>query len=185
MRLGKACLLQGLIVRIQAESEAFRRNFLKSFGVWWFPPLVMQSAAFILGATWGILVFLIYWLSAHNHSHAKQVEKTKLVLCLVNKNPLSSTQLGLQYINTQKLLFSQAQALQAPDKTLSDATSSIVPALLFSCRLYLLELDQFTLSRAGGSNFGGYQFLCGLGSLGLLQWHPFGYCGCHIPLLCH
>ena len=56
------------------------RNFLKSYGVWWFPPLVMQSAALLLSAVWGFLVFLIYWISSHNNrAHGTQVSQQTIL----------------------------------------------------------------------------------------------------------
>ena len=50
------------------------RNFLKSYGVWWFPPMVLQSAAFILSAAWGVLIFTLYWLTSHHtRQHGTEV----------------------------------------------------------------------------------------------------------------
>jgi len=69
--------------------DACCRNFLKSYGVWFLPPLILQSAALVLGMLWGFLVFLLYWLSSHtNRSHGTQVPF------------LGSGQFWCDYINT-------------------------------------------------------------------------------------
>lgn len=58
----------------QHMGSASCRNFLKSYAVWFFPPLVLQMAAFTLSAAWGVLVFLLYWLSSKsNRPHGKSV----------------------------------------------------------------------------------------------------------------
>jgi uncharacterized membrane protein required for colicin V production len=48
-------------------TDLLARNFLKSYGVWWFPPVVMQSCAFLLSLVWGLIVFSFYWLASHSH----------------------------------------------------------------------------------------------------------------------
>jgi len=65
---GEAFLVAG-----RRSTDLLKRNFLKSYGVWFLPPLILQSAALVLGMLWGFLVFLLYWLSSHtNRSHGTQ-----------------------------------------------------------------------------------------------------------------
>eukprot|EP00891_Asterochloris_glomerata_P002800 jgi/Astpho2/2800/e_gw1.00050.66.1_t len=43
-------------------TDLLTRNFLKAYGVWWFPPMVVQCAAFLLSVAWGLVTFLTAWL---------------------------------------------------------------------------------------------------------------------------
>ncbi|KAK9918484.1 hypothetical protein WJX75_004393 [Coccomyxa subellipsoidea] len=52
-------------------TQLLTRNFLKAYGVWWFPPLVLQMAAFALSATWGVLIFGISYFAWHSQEHAQ------------------------------------------------------------------------------------------------------------------
>ncbi|CAL8471654.1 g11196 [Coccomyxa elongata] len=52
-------------------TQLLTRNFLKAYGVWWFPPLVLQMAAFALSATWGLLIAGISYLAWHSQEHAQ------------------------------------------------------------------------------------------------------------------
>ncbi|KAK9787237.1 hypothetical protein WJX73_001621 [Symbiochloris irregularis] len=45
--------------------DLFRRNFLKAYAVWWLPPLVLQTGAFLISAVWGGAVFGLAWLLSH------------------------------------------------------------------------------------------------------------------------
>jgi hypothetical protein len=64
---------EAFMVAGRRSTDLLKRNFLKSYGVWWFPPLVMQSASLLLSVAWGCLVFLLYWISSHtNRSHGTQ-----------------------------------------------------------------------------------------------------------------
>ena len=47
------------------------RNFLKSYGVWWFTPLVIQLGAFMLSAAWGAALFAMtyYALGPKQQGH--------------------------------------------------------------------------------------------------------------------
>ena len=38
-------------------TDLLTRNFLKAYGVWWFPPLVIQLGAFLVAAAWGLALF--------------------------------------------------------------------------------------------------------------------------------
>ena len=42
-------------------------------GVWWFPPLVLQLAAFVLSAAWGVLIYVISYFAWHSQPHAQAV----------------------------------------------------------------------------------------------------------------
>lgn len=68
-----ACLYREGATPAAVTSVGPCRNFLKSYAVWWFPPMVLQMAAFVLSAAWGVLAFLIYWLTDRHRVHAKQV----------------------------------------------------------------------------------------------------------------
>lgn len=50
----------------RAATDLLSRNFLKSFGVWWFPPVVLNTAAAIASLVWGGAVFGASYLWWHN-----------------------------------------------------------------------------------------------------------------------
>lgn len=50
----------------RAATDLLARNFLKSFGVWWFPPVVLNTAAGIASLVWGGAVFGASYLWWHN-----------------------------------------------------------------------------------------------------------------------
>ena len=61
---------QAFLAAGRDAADLFKRNFLKAYAVWWIPPLVLQTAAFLVSAAWGCLVFGIAWLAWHNaHPH--------------------------------------------------------------------------------------------------------------------
>ena len=35
---------------------------LQAYGVWWFPPMVLNCAAVLLSLAWGLLIFTLSWL---------------------------------------------------------------------------------------------------------------------------
>ena len=43
-------------------SDLLSRNFLNTFGVWWFPPMILQLASIILSGVWASLI----WISSSN-----------------------------------------------------------------------------------------------------------------------
>lgn len=43
-------------------SDLLSRNFLNTFGVWWFPPMILQVASIILSGIWASII----WLSSSN-----------------------------------------------------------------------------------------------------------------------
>ena len=47
------------------------RNFLKAYGVWWVPPLVIQLGAFMLSAAWGAVLYAMTYfaLGAKQQGH--------------------------------------------------------------------------------------------------------------------
>lgn len=54
----------------RSVTDLLARNFLKAYAVWWIPPLVLQTAAFLISAAWGCLVYGLGWLLWHNsHQH--------------------------------------------------------------------------------------------------------------------
>ena len=57
-------LLQGetFFTAARHATDLLTRNFLKAYGVWWFPPMVVQCAAFLLSVAWGLVTFLTAWL---------------------------------------------------------------------------------------------------------------------------
>ena len=38
-------------------TDLLTRNFLKAYGVWWFPPLVIQLGAFLVASAWGLVLY--------------------------------------------------------------------------------------------------------------------------------
>ena len=42
-------------------------------GVWWLPPLVLQLAAFVLSAAWGVLIYVISYFAWHSQPEAQAV----------------------------------------------------------------------------------------------------------------
>ena len=42
-------------------------------GVWWFPPLVLQLAAFVLSAAWGVLIYVISYFAWHSQPQSQIV----------------------------------------------------------------------------------------------------------------
>ncbi|CAL5222858.1 g5284 [Coccomyxa viridis] len=52
-------------------TDLLMRNALKAYGVWWFPPLVLQLAAFVLSAAWGVLIYLISYFAWHSQPQAQ------------------------------------------------------------------------------------------------------------------
>jgi hypothetical protein len=63
----------GLQVSIAITGEAFiegarhatdllKRNFLKAYGVWWFPPMVLQTSAFLFSLAWATLIGSLYYM---------------------------------------------------------------------------------------------------------------------------
>lgn len=50
----------------RAATDLLARNFLKSFGVWWFPPLVLNTTAAIVSLVWGGAVFGASYFFWHN-----------------------------------------------------------------------------------------------------------------------
>lgn len=51
------------------------RNFLKAYGVWWFPPLVIQLGAFMLSAAWGAVLYAMTYfaLGAKQQGHMEAI----------------------------------------------------------------------------------------------------------------
>ena len=50
-------------------------------GVWWFPPLVLQLAAFVLSAAWGVLIYVISYFAWHNQPQSQIVRLLMLSSC--------------------------------------------------------------------------------------------------------
>ena len=44
-------------------TDLLMRNFLKAYGVWWFPPLVIQLGAFMLSAAWGAALYAMTYFA--------------------------------------------------------------------------------------------------------------------------
>lgn len=40
--------------------------------MWWFPPLVLQLAAFTLALSWGVLISVISYFAWHSQEHAQE-----------------------------------------------------------------------------------------------------------------
>ena len=57
---GEAFLAAG-----RSATDLLKRNFLKAYAVWFIPPMVLQTAAFLLSAAWGCVVFGLAWLVWH------------------------------------------------------------------------------------------------------------------------
>ena len=54
-------------------TDLLRRNFLKAYGVWWFPPLVIQMGAFVLSAAWGLALYGATYFALGHHAQGHQV----------------------------------------------------------------------------------------------------------------
>jgi len=55
--------------------EMLRRNLLKTIGVWWLPPMIVQFAAFTLSVVWGLGLYItsrMAW-SHHENGHMEAV----------------------------------------------------------------------------------------------------------------
>lgn len=57
---------EGFFTAGRAATDLLARNFLKSFGVWWFPPVVLNTAAAIASLLWGVAVFGASYMWWHN-----------------------------------------------------------------------------------------------------------------------
>jgi hypothetical protein len=53
-------------------TELLTRNLLKTVGVWWFPPMVVQCASFACSAAWGLLLYCTARFSWKHHDAGKQ-----------------------------------------------------------------------------------------------------------------
>ena len=49
------------------------RMMFAAAGVWWFPPLVLQLAAFVLSAAWGVLIYVISYFTWHSQPQSQTV----------------------------------------------------------------------------------------------------------------
>ncbi|KAK9813679.1 hypothetical protein WJX73_002989 [Symbiochloris irregularis] len=70
-------------------ADLFKRNFLKAYAVWWIPPAILRTAALLISAVYGLVVFGIacaMWIP-HHHQNGLQaaimVGIAALVLSLI------------------------------------------------------------------------------------------------------
>ncbi|KAK9829886.1 hypothetical protein WJX72_008466 [[Myrmecia] bisecta] len=75
---GEAFLTAG-----RSVTDLLKRNFLKAYGVWWFPPLVLNLASFLLSAVWGLSVFAMSYASWHKNTNGLQESIILGVMCFV------------------------------------------------------------------------------------------------------
>ncbi|KAL3151941.1 hypothetical protein ABBQ32_001067 [Trebouxia sp. C0010 RCD-2024] len=64
-------------------TDLLARNFLKAYGVWWFPPMVLNCAAFLLSLAWGLLIFTLSWLRWQSGTNGTQEAAILGALCFV------------------------------------------------------------------------------------------------------
>ena len=46
---------------------------VQAYGVWWFPPMVLNCAAVLLSLAWGLLIFTLSWLRWRESPNGTQV----------------------------------------------------------------------------------------------------------------
>ncbi|GIL91164.1 hypothetical protein Vretimale_18798 [Volvox reticuliferus] len=44
-----------------------KRNLMDTFGVWWLPPLILQSCSFLIAVAWGFLVHQVSYVTTWSH----------------------------------------------------------------------------------------------------------------------
>ncbi len=71
-----------MLLRPRVAQVISKSAYCMISGVWWFPPLVLQMAAFALSATWGVLIFGISFYAWHSQEHAQAVRPHFFWLCL-------------------------------------------------------------------------------------------------------
>ncbi|DBA76839.1 TPA: hypothetical protein ACH3X2_008854 [Trebouxia sp. C0005] len=64
-------------------TDLLARNFLKAYGVWWFPPMVLNCAAVLLSLAWGLLIFTLSWLRWQPSANGTMEAAILGVLCFV------------------------------------------------------------------------------------------------------
>ena len=88
-------LLQGetFFAAARHATDLLTRNFLKAYGVWWFPPMVVQCAAFLLSVAWGLVTFLTAWLVWRHQSgnSGQQASRRACTGCLHQSHRLHQT----------------------------------------------------------------------------------------------
>jgi hypothetical protein len=55
----------------RSVTDLLARNFLKTFAVWWIPPMVVQSCAVVLSAAWAVLLFTGSWFAWSTHEQVR------------------------------------------------------------------------------------------------------------------
>ena len=76
---------------------------LQAYGVWWFPPMVLNCAAFLLSLAWGLLIFTLSWLRWQSGTNGTQVRSPMLhfypaVRALAARQCLKSALYALSFI---------------------------------------------------------------------------------------
>lgn len=56
------------------------RNFLKAYGVWWFPPMVIQMGAFMLSAAWGLALYATTYFALTNQQQGHQARSNSTMI---------------------------------------------------------------------------------------------------------
>lgn len=59
---------------------------LQAYGVWWFPPMVLNCAAFLLSLAWGLLIFTLSWLRWQSGTNGTQVRSLRSILALLGSH---------------------------------------------------------------------------------------------------
>lgn len=66
-----------------ASAMLTRVLVLQAYGVWWFPPMVLNCAAFLLSLAWGLLIFTLSWLRWQSGTNGTQVRFPYSILALL------------------------------------------------------------------------------------------------------
>lgn len=61
------------------------RNFMDAFGVWWLPPMILQTCSFLLAGTWGMGTYMITFSAWQRHEDQgrAQAQGTAITLAVI------------------------------------------------------------------------------------------------------
>ena len=98
-------------------ADLLTRNFLKAYAVWWLPPLVLQTGAFLISGVWGAGVGGLGWLlwhgsHPHNATAVRELCCCAPLLCVLQPSCLSLCIMHVLHLQPE-------QCMQAPSSARS------------------------------------------------------------------
>lgn len=71
--LPEMLLLSRSVCQVHVIGRVANPNVVQAYGVWWFPPMVLNCAAVLLSLAWGLLIFTLSWLRWQSSANGTMV----------------------------------------------------------------------------------------------------------------